>query len=104
MIELTFASCARVQLQTLRTSESPLSSPPGFGPRSTPRVLQSLRDLQVQTCYPASWVTSLVALLLRFPMRYTRWSPCFTPLKIRQFEMDTQAAWSILVIGIIFDD
>jgi hypothetical protein len=22
-------------------------------------------------------------------MRYTRWSPCFTPLKIRQFEMDT---------------
>src|SRR5882672_1542091 len=95
MIELTFASCARVQLQTLRTSESPLWSLPGFGPRLTPQVLQSLRDLKVQTCYLESWVISLVALLLRFPMRYTRWSPCFTPLKIRQFEMDTHGAFTV---------
>jgi len=31
-------------------------------------------------------------------MRYTRWSPCFTPLKIRQFEMDTQPGSRLEII------
>jgi len=55
----------------------------------TPQGLQSLRNLKVQTIYLESWVISLVSAFVKIAMRYTDGQPCFTPLKIRQFEMDT---------------
>src|SRR5712691_2796737 len=52
---------ARVQLRTPQMSSCLLHSLPGYEPRANAAMVQNLRDLTAQTCYPDAWVTSLAA-------------------------------------------